>query len=234
MTELFKRDTGFTQVSNKIITSTDLSCKAKAVYCYLFSRPDGWKFYRSEITKNFKESTKTIDSALKELEDFGVIQKEQLRDDKGFYSGFNIILNTDTQESDNRLSDTPKTDNRESDNRKGNTINTDTSNTDLSNTDTNNNIVQNDDLITEKEHLFNIFYTQYPRKQAKEPAKKAFLKLTKEEMEKAIYTVGIYPFSRNKQYIPLPASWLNAKRFNDEFDAAKPAFTQFANDEVPF
>lgn len=99
------------------------------------------------------------------------------------------------------------------------------------NNKTNNNIKE---INKEKEDAFNLFYSQYPKKQAKEPARKAFLKLTKEEMQKAIDAVVIYPFSRNKQYIPLPASWLNAKRFNDEFDAAKPAFTQFANDEVPF
>jgi len=49
----------FTQVPNDLICSTDISCKSKAVYCYLVSRPNDWKFYTTEIVNNMKESLNT-------------------------------------------------------------------------------------------------------------------------------------------------------------------------------
>ena len=108
MGKLYKEQTGFTQISNEIITNPNLSAKAKAVYCYLFSRPDGWVFYRSEIVKNFKESIKTIDIALKELSDYGVIEKVQRRSSEGVFSGFDIKMYTVTPKSDTRFSDIRK------------------------------------------------------------------------------------------------------------------------------
>lgn len=106
MGRLYKESTGFTQISNDIITNPNMSIKAKAVYCYLFSRPDGWVFYRSEIVKNFKESIKTIDSALKELADAGIIRKIQIRNKEGLFKGFNVIISSVTLKSDTRETDT--------------------------------------------------------------------------------------------------------------------------------
>ena len=73
----------FTQVPNDLICSPEISCKGKAVYCYLISRPDDWKFYTKEIVKNMKESINTVETALKELIDYGWIEKQRYRDEKG-------------------------------------------------------------------------------------------------------------------------------------------------------
>ena len=83
---LIKPRVKFTQVPNDLICSSELTGIQKAVYCYLLSRPDDWKFYTSEIAKNMKESKDTIYKALKELIKFGWIEKKQIRKANGTFS----------------------------------------------------------------------------------------------------------------------------------------------------
>ena len=82
-----KQSTGFTQVSNNLILSPYLSMKAKAVYCYFWSRPEGWIFSASEIQKNFKEGRDSIRSAIKELIEAGWIIRHP-RKEEGQFRGY--------------------------------------------------------------------------------------------------------------------------------------------------
>jgi uncharacterized protein YdaU (DUF1376 family) len=66
---------------------------------------------------------------------------------------------------------------------------------------------------------FDVFWKQYPRKVAKPNALKAWAKLKVDDivlkkMLVAISEQGLA--SRDQQYIPHPASWLNGKRWEDE------------------
>jgi len=78
--------------------------------------------------------------------------------------------------------------------------------------------------------LFNSFWENYPRKQAKKQAKKSFLRLNgKVKIEELLDHVkrqkqpgGI--LAREPQYIPMAASYLNGERWKDE--NARPAKTQ--------
>jgi len=69
---------------------------------------------------------------------------------------------------------------------------------------------------------FDDFWTHYPKQVSKEPAIKAWKKIPDEERLEAIRVVQIYPHSKDPQYIPYPATWLNAKSWEDDFDALKP------------
>lgn len=100
---LKKYDTGFTQVSNKILTEPTLSLKAKGIYAYLFSKPDGWKFYLNTIKKEVKEGERAFRSGIKELIDAGYIKKEQNKE-KGKFGG--NIYTFATLEEINRLAKT--------------------------------------------------------------------------------------------------------------------------------
>lgn len=87
MTDIIRKyDTGFTQVSNKILTEPTLSLKAKGIYAYLFSKPDGWQFYTKVIKKELKEGYKAFHSGVKELIDRGYIKKTQ-KNEKGKFGG---------------------------------------------------------------------------------------------------------------------------------------------------
>lgn len=223
MEKLYKERIRFTQISNDIIQSTELTCKAKAVYCYLFSRPDGWVFYRSEIEKNFKEGKNTISGAIKELEDFGVLSKQQSRDG-GMYKGCEYYLSagisTVTQKTVHGKTDDGKTVDHESD-----TNNTNISNTDLINTDSNTpcSPPMGDEIDGDKfgvnETLFDKFWDAFKDKRGKEGAERVWnrkrLYLKYDEI-----MLGAENYVKNRggdrKFWKQAQGWLNDGRWEDE------------------
>ena len=75
---------GFTQVPNWVLTANDISLKAKGLYCYLFSKPDGWQFHFSIIEQETKESKGQILSIIKELINAGYITRHQYNENGRF------------------------------------------------------------------------------------------------------------------------------------------------------
>lgn len=70
--------------------------------------------------------------------------------------------------------------------------------------------------------MFEAFWKYYPRKEAKKAAFKAWNKLTTEQQEKSIQNLPLHVkhwANREREYIPLPASWLNGWRFDDELQS---------------
>ena len=72
-------------VANEVLVRQDISWKAKGVYAYLFSKPDGWDFSADRIAKEGKESRKTVLTALKELESVGYLNREKLPNGRVVY-----------------------------------------------------------------------------------------------------------------------------------------------------
>jgi uncharacterized protein YdaU (DUF1376 family) len=75
-----------------------------------------------------------------------------------------------------------------------------------------------------KEYIdrFNIFWKQYPRKVAKPNALKAWNKIKPDDdvLKKMLAAINSQGLSgREIQFVPHPASWLNAERWNDEITA---------------
>ena len=69
----------FSQIPNDLICDPTITSKAKAVYCYLSSRPEDWIFRIKEMQSNFKEGRDAIMNALKELVESGWISKRAVR-----------------------------------------------------------------------------------------------------------------------------------------------------------
>ena len=71
--------------------------------------------------------------------------------------------------------------------------------------------------------VFDAFWRAYPRKQDKGHAEKAFASACKSTPpEQIIAGVERAQWSPNPKYIPLPATWLNGKRWLDEVDTRDP------------
>lgn len=67
---------------------------------------------------------------------------------------------------------------------------------------------------------FDEWYQRYPRHEARENARKAWKRLTPTEREKAAQALPKYIASvagKEKQYIALASTWLNGKRWEDDF-----------------
>ncbi len=85
ISEFRKEKVPFTQVANEVLNSPQLSFKAKGLYAYLFSKPDGWDFSSERIQKDSSDGRDSVRGALKELEEYGALQRKRHGDGKMEY-----------------------------------------------------------------------------------------------------------------------------------------------------
>ena len=109
------------------MTDPTLSLKAKGLYAYLFSKPDGWIFYKDKILAENKDSKASFQTGIKELIDAGYIKRYQINK-QGKFGGMiyefidpTLILSTKTPCTENR-SALPCTENPSTENRSTNNI----------------------------------------------------------------------------------------------------------------
>lgn len=94
----FNKFKNYTIISNLVLTDENLSLEEKGLFCYLFSKPNGWEFHYNAMKKELKEkSDKTIRKILNRLVETGYITKCQAnltkgekREDSGQFGGINI------------------------------------------------------------------------------------------------------------------------------------------------
>ena len=77
-TNFRKEKIPFTQVANSVLNDKELSAKAKGLYAYLYSKPDGWDFSSYRIALDFKENQYAINTGLQELEKQGYLRRQRL------------------------------------------------------------------------------------------------------------------------------------------------------------
>lgn len=94
---------------DEILNKCDLSLRAKGLYGFLQSKPDGWRFSVDRITANNKEGKSAIRVALNELECIGVLRREALKNSEGRWDGYDYIL-SEKPLSENRTTGKPTTD----------------------------------------------------------------------------------------------------------------------------
>lgn len=88
----FKPNVPFTMIPNVVIDSDKLSLQAKGLYAYLMSKPVGWIFSEARISAQMKESRSAINRILVELENFNMLERERVVDDKGKFVGTDYII----------------------------------------------------------------------------------------------------------------------------------------------
>jgi hypothetical protein len=62
-----KRKANYTVIPNEMLNNTELSFKAKAILCYLLSKPDKWSVYLSQLAKVSTDGYESIVSGMNEL-----------------------------------------------------------------------------------------------------------------------------------------------------------------------
>lgn len=76
----------FTQIANEVLNSPDLSFKAKGIYAYMTSKPDGWNFTIRSMAKQVKDGEDGIRSGIKELRDLGFVDYTKHANGTGTYT----------------------------------------------------------------------------------------------------------------------------------------------------
>ena len=126
-----KKEQNYTIISNDIFKDTRLSFKAKGLLTTMLSCPPNWNYTIEGLSKISKDGKASIRSALAELEEFGYLERKQLRDEKGSFTDLEYVV-YEKPKTKNPISENPTTDNPISENRTQ--LNTIKSNTDKLNT----------------------------------------------------------------------------------------------------
>ncbi|AKS69272.1 hypothetical protein NP71_06785 [Staphylococcus schleiferi] len=78
--------------SKHYVEDNDLSWKAKGLMSYLFSKPDDWEIYQSQLTKVSTDGKASVRSIINELLEHGYMTRESRRKDNGDFDGYNYTL----------------------------------------------------------------------------------------------------------------------------------------------
>ncbi|SHJ06774.1 hypothetical protein SAMN05443429_108112 [Cruoricaptor ignavus] len=82
----------FSQVPNELVHNKDISLKAKGVYAYINSKPDGWEFSVEKIARENRDGVDSVKSAIKELEHHGYLIRRKYQDERGYWCIDYILL----------------------------------------------------------------------------------------------------------------------------------------------
>jgi len=99
MSKLINNRRGHTSVYNDIINEPSMSLKAKGLYLFLYSKPDNWTFSARLIATQNNDQKASINSALHELENFGLLVRVHVQ---GGYD-YEIFDTIKVHSSENRL-----------------------------------------------------------------------------------------------------------------------------------
>lgn len=207
----------YTTMSNYHLRDTNLSLKAKGMLSLMLSLPEDWDYSVRGLEQICKEAKNTINDVLKELEQNNyLVRKRIYTNGKISDWEYNIFERNDLHRK-----------------------NQDIENQDIENCDINkiynniyNNIYNTKELntkeykeIQKKDDLFEFFWKAYPKKLDKGRVEKWF---SKNKPSKELVDLMIKQIDRFKQteqwkkedgkYIPYPATWLNSKCWEDEFE----------------
>lgn len=231
------RTSGYTAMSTHHLRNPQLSLKAKGLLSSLLASPPGWSASVAGYVATCKDGKAAVTAALKELEEAGYVVRQRKHDDKGRFLGMEYIVHELPQNEQCE----PFTENRQMDATEESAQPfTDFPSAEKPSTEKpapENRPQYNIKEFNIKEYnppkapkgagsqLFAKFWSAYPKKKAKQNAAKAW--------EKADVTVELFgtimraldqdkrsdQWTRdNGRYIPYPATWLNAKRWEDEPD----------------
>ena len=81
-----RQNVPFVMVANEVLYRRDISCAAKGMFAYLFSKPADWDFAAVRIAAECKEGRKGVLSMLNELEAAGLLIRQKHPDGRMEYS----------------------------------------------------------------------------------------------------------------------------------------------------
>ena len=68
-----------------VLTDVRITMKAKCIWWYMHSKPESYEFSSKRIAKDFNEGYRTIQSALRELDEFGYLYRQRKSSGRMFY-----------------------------------------------------------------------------------------------------------------------------------------------------
>lgn len=98
---------GFTTLNNVVLRDKRLSWKARGIFSYLWSMPDDWDFYETEVAKHATDGRASLRSGLGELTKFGYLERTRSRYKNGKFGAPVWILHDDPSDDRKPMFDFP-------------------------------------------------------------------------------------------------------------------------------
>lgn len=209
------RRKSFTTIYNSVLQDRRLTLKTIGLFAIMQSFPDDWEYSISGLAARAGIGRDSIRKCLKELEDAGYLLREQGHQDNGKFACNTYVLQDEAPPCTEKpytvkpSTAKPLTENRPQVNKH---LSKETS--------SNPPISPQGEAMWE---LFEEFYKAYPRHQKKPDAKRAWGKLAPDLALYRKMAEALVRFKASRQwckdqgqYIPLPASWLNGRCWEDD------------------
>ncbi|WP_298030229.1 helix-turn-helix domain-containing protein [uncultured Dysosmobacter sp.] len=209
------RRKNFTTIYNSVLQDRRLTLKTIGLFAIMQSFPDDWEYSISGLAARAGIGRDSIRKCLKELEDAGYLLREQGHQDNGKFACNTYVLQDEAPPCTEKpytvkpSTAKPLTENRPQVNKH---FSKETSSKPPISP-------QGEDTW----ELFEEFYKAYPRHQKKPQAKKAWDKLAPDLALYRKMAAALEQFKASRQwckdqgqYIPLPASWLNGRCWEDD------------------
>lgn len=201
-------DGHFTQIPNAWLRDTRLSYKARGLLAELMTHSIGFQVSRERLARNGQDGDRAVRTAIAELEAAGYLQRSQSRSDEQRF-GAAVWTTCDPHEPSVHFAPAGIAP---------------AGNASPKNKEPKKTEVEKEDLVQgglERDILdgFEKFWTAYPRRQAKAEALRAYRKALKISSAEVILAgaaqYGTDPYLPPKQFVPMPATWLNQERWDD-------------------
>lgn len=221
----------YTVMSNYHFRDKRLSLKAKGLLSEMLSLPNNWDYTISGLVSINKENETAIKTALNELKESGYLKVTKLMPDQTesgrieyIYDIYEKPLSLESQQQEKQGIENLGVENQPQYNT--NKLNT------------NNKI--NKDKINKKEleSEFAELWNEYPRKQGKENALKAYIKARTGGIDKSIILNGIKAYKAflkanktDSKYIKQGSTWFNQHCWEDDYNIGQAAKVDNAEDD---
>ena len=215
----------FSSAPNALINDDTIPDRARFIYVYMNAKPEGWEFFHEPMAKALGMGVDTMKKYIDILVERGWLDRGPQQNENGKFGAIEYTLKAIRKKTSNKNTDTEKY-------RNGKIPQQDINSSINTPLNEDNSIISNPVIDKERKRLsndnqkasdklFEIFWEAYGNKKSKEPAMKAWKRLTKEEKEKAIKRISEYKEDcrLHERQLKYPATYLNQKTWEDDFDS---------------
>ena len=232
----------YTVMSNHHLRNKDLSLKAKGIMSYMLSCSNGTVFSIRQLMEASKDGEASVCTALNELKEHKYLKHYAQKDDKGRISEwkydlyelpYNVEMNGIQNEQENNCPelDFPDLENQDkvNTNYNVNTIKKENKKKETDEISCDPNLERAKDIakkemesMKSEEDSFEQVWNLYNKKEGKQQARKAWMKLSNKDKEavkqKLSDWLSNYISRHGKQYQPMFSTFLNQRRWEDEIN----------------
>ena len=199
--------------SKYYVEDEKISWKAKGIMSYLFSKPDDWQIYQTQLEKVSIDGKASVRSTINELIDNGYMTRQSRRKSNGDFDGYDYTLHEYPTNDGVRKMEDAKMEDAKMEIAKSDTTNNNSTNNDLTNNDINTSATK----VTQEqfEEWWNLYNKKKDKKKANSLFKSTLKKYDYETIMKG--TKEYLKTIKDKQYQKYPKTFLSQESFLNDY-----------------